>query len=234
MCSEGVDMNIVVVSDIHGDMENMLTYLDKIRGLAPDLIICPGDFTDVNTPKGFAQEDVARLIISELKSLNAPILAVPGNVDQKGIIRIFEKEKISLHGRGKIIKEYGFYGYGGAKTPFGTSIEPSDEELKMGLLNAYKDVKNTKYKVQVTHAPPYETKIDMIRSGIHVGSKTIRSFIEKHHPILAISAHIHEARGTDKINNTLLINSGRFPEGYMSLINVEGGVANGKILNITE
>jgi len=227
-------MNIVVVSDIHGDIENMLAYLDKIREVGPSLIICPGDFTDVNTPKGFTQEDIAKLIISELKSLNVPVLGVPGNVDPKGIITILEKEGISLHGRGKIIKEYGFYGYGGAKTPFETSIEPSGGELKIGLLNAYKDVKNAKYKIQVTHAPPFETKTDMIHSGIHVGSKTVRLFIETHQPILAISAHIHEARGIDKINKTLLLNSGRFPEGHVGLVNIENGVVNGKILNITE
>jgi len=227
-------MNIVVVSDIHGDMENMLTYLDKIRELNPDLIICPGDFTDINMPKGFTQQDVVELIVDELKSLNIPVLAVPGNVDPKETITILEKKKISLHGRGKIIGEYGFYGYGGAKTPFETSIEPSEEEMKMALLNAYKDVKNAKYKVQVTHAPPFNTKVDMIHSGIHVGSKIVRSFIEEHQPVLAVSAHIHEARGIDKINNTLLINTGRFPEGYVGLINIENGVVKGKILNIIE
>jgi Icc-related predicted phosphoesterase len=227
-------MNIVVVSDIHGDVENMLIYLDKIGELKPNLIICPGDFTDVNSPKGFKQEDVAKLIISELKSLDVPVLAVPGNVDPKAITKIFEKENMSLHGHGKIINGYGFYGYGGAKTPFDTSIEPSDEELETGLLKGYKDVKSAKYKIQITHEPPSETKIDMLNSGAHVGSKTIRSFIEKHQPILAISAHIHEARGIDKINTTTVINSGRFPEGYLALINISNGEIKGRILNLTE
>jgi hypothetical protein len=227
-------MDIVVISDIHGDVENLLTYLDKIKGLNSDLIICPGDFTDVNTPKGFTQEDIAKLIIGELKSLRIPVLAVPGNVDPKNIIELLEKEGVSLHGHGKIIGEYGFYGYGGAKTPFETSIEPSEEELKAGLLAAYKDVEGTKFKIQITHSPPNGTVLDMVRSGIHVGSNIVRSFIENYKPILAISAHIHEARGLDKIDNTILINSGRFPEGYVGLINIKNEKVEARVSSIIE
>jgi Icc-related predicted phosphoesterase len=219
---------------MHGDVENLLTYLDKIKELNFDVIVCPGDFTDVNTPKGFTQDDIAKLIISELKTLNVPVLTVPGNVDPKSIIELLEKEDVSLHGHGRIIDEYGFYGFGGAKTPFETSIEPSEEELKTGLLTAYKDVEGAKFKIQITHNPPINTVLDMIRSGIHVGSDAVRVSIKNYKPILAISAHIHEARGIDKINNTLLLNSGRFPEGYVGLVNIKDGVVTGKVLNIIE
>lgn len=227
-------MDIVVVSDIHGDVENLLTYLDRIKELNSDVIVCPGDFTDVNAPKGFTQENIAELIVGELKALKLPVLVVPGNVDPKNITKLFDKEDVSLHGRGRIIEEYGFYGFGGAKTPFETNIEPSEEEIQAGLLAAYKEVERAKFKVQVTHSPPNGTSLDMVRSGIHVGSNAVRGFIEKHKPILAISAHIHEARGVDKINGTFLINSGRFPEGYIGLINAKNGVVVGKVLNLTE
>ena len=207
-------MDIIIFSDIHGDVENLLTYFDKIKELKFDVVVCPGDFTDINTPKNFTQEDITKLIITELRGLKKPILAVPGNVDTKNIIEIFEKEDISIHGKGKIIGDFGFYGYGGAKTPFETNIEPSDEELKNGLGNAWGVVEKTKYKIQVTHNPPFGTRMDMVQSGAHVGSETIKEFIELHEPVLAISAHIHEARGTDHLKKTFLINSGRFPEGY--------------------
>jgi hypothetical protein len=187
-------MNIVVVSDIHGDIENMLSYLDKIKELKFDVVVCPGDFTDINVPSGFTQEEIARLIISELKSLKKPVLAVPGNVDTKNMIGIFEEEDVSIHGRGREIRGVGFYGFGGAKTPFGTNIEPSEEEIKLGLQNAWNDVKECKHKIQVTHAPPHNTRMDIIQTGMHVGSVAVREFIEEHQPILAISAHIHEAK----------------------------------------
>lgn len=227
-------MNILVISDIHGDLENLLTYSDKLKELKFDVIVCPGDFTDLNTPKGFTQEDIAKLIIEELKIFKKPIVTVPGNMDTKNIIEIFEKEGVSIHGRGKIINEFGFYGFGGAKTPFKTNTEPSEEELKLGLKNALRDVKKVKYKIQVTHNPPTGTRLDIIQSGVHVGSKIIRVFIETHEPTVAISAHIHEARGIDNLKKTFLINSGRFPEGYFGLINIEGGSVKGRVLNLNE
>jgi len=227
-------MNIVVISDIHGDVENLFTYFDKIKELDFDVVVCPGDFTDTNVPRGFTQEDVAKLIIKELKTLKKPIFAVPGNIDPKGIIKILEDEGISIHGKGKIIGDFGFYGYGGAQTPFETSIEPTEEEMKLGLKNSWNEVKNVKYKIQVTHNPPSGTRVDMIQSGLHVGSNVVREFIESNEPLVAISAHIHEARGTDHLKKTFFLNSGRFPEGYFGLINIENGSVKGKILNLIE
>ena len=227
-------MDILIISDIHGDIENLLRYSDNLQELKFDVIVCPGDFTDLNTPKGFTQEDIVKLIITELKGLKKPVLAVPGNVDTKNIIGILEKEGVSIHGKGRVIGDFGFYGYGGAKTPFQTNIEPSDEELKMGLKNSWKDVEKTRYKIQVTHNPPFGTRMDMVQSGAHVGSGVIKGFIEVHEPILAISAHIHEAKGTDQLKKTLLINSGRFPEGYFGLVNIENGSVKGRVLNLIE
>lgn len=227
-------MNIIVISDVHGDIENLFNYFDKIKELNVDVIVCPGDFTDANMPKSFTQEDVAKLIIKELNLLKKPVLAVPGNVDTKNMIKLFEDEGISIHGKGKIIGDFGFYGYGGAYTPFETNIEPTDEELKLGLKNAFNEVKNAKYKIQVTHTPPSGTRVDMIQSGLHVGSNVVREAIESYGPLVAISAHIHEARGTDNIKNTLIMNSGRFPEGYFGFIKIENGSVNGKVLNLIE
>jgi len=228
------NIDIVIISDVHGDVENLLSYLDKIKEFKFDMIICPGDFTDVGVPKGFTQEDVARLIIKELKMLGKGFLCVPGNVDTRGVIDILENENVSIHGRGAKFKGFGFYGFGGAKTPFQTNIEPGEEELRLGLENGWKDVKDSKDKIQVTHSPPHGTKIDVIQGGLHVGSKAVRSYIETHEPILAISAHIHEARGVDKVKNTFLINSGKFSEGYFGLINIENGLVNGRVLNLIE
>ena len=227
-------MNIIVISDIHGDLENIPTYLDKISKLKFDVIICPGDFTDVNVPKGFKQEDIARIFVEELKTLKKPFLAVPGNMDTKEIVEMFEKEKVSIHGKGKIIGDFGFYGFGGAKTPFETNIEPSEEEIKLGLEKGWKDVEKAKYKIQVTHNPPKNTRVDMLLNGVHVGSDVVKEFIETHNPIVAISAHIHEARGIDKLKNTFLLNSGRFPEGYFGLINIQNGLVNGKVISLIE
>ena len=226
-------MKLLIISDIHNDVENIVGLTRKASKLDFDVIICPGDITDYNVPEGFSQKDIAKIIIENLKSLGKPVLMLPGNLDTYEVIEVLEKEGVSLHGKGRIIDDYGFYGYGGAKTPFKTPLEPSEEELKTMLEKAYEEVKDAKYKIQVTHAPPYNTLVDKISAGLHVGSKVVREFIVEKKPILAISAHIHEARGIDKINDTVLINSGRFPEGFCGLVNIENGKVDAKIINLS-
>ena len=223
-------MNILVVSDIHNDIENMAIYMDKVSLLDFDVIVCPGDFVDL-PPRGFTSIDIAKLVLEELKTLKRPIVAVPGNLD-KDVIKLLEEEGVSVHGRGKIINNIGFYGFGGAKTPFNTSYEPSEEETESGLTKGFEDVKNSKLKIQVTHIPPVRTRLDLIHTGAHVGSEAVRKFIEKNRPIVAISSHIHEAKGTDEIGETKLINSGRFPEGYCGLITIKNNQAKVKMVNL--
>jgi len=227
-------MDIVIVSDMHGDVENLLSYLDKIKELSFDVVVCPGDFTDVDVSKGFTQEEVAKLIVKELKSLNKPLLCVPGNVDSRGVLDVLEEENVSVHGNGRVVLGFGFYGYGGAKTPFKTNIEPEEKELMLGLSSGWKDVKGVKQKIQITHNPPFGTRVDVLQSGAHVGSRVVREFIEKNKPIVAISSHIHEARGTDRFGGSFLLNSGKFSEGYFGLINIRKDEVSGKVLNLIE
>jgi hypothetical protein len=225
-------MNIVTIADIHNDIENILTLMEKLSSLNFEIIIINGDFTDVTLPKGFSRVDIGKIILEELMSLKKQIFAVPGNQD-KELISLFEKKNISLHGKGKVVGDVGFYGFGGAQTPFETPLEPSDDEIKNGLINGYKMIENSKIKIQVTHMPPAGTRLDLINSGAHVGSEIIKKFIEKNQPDVAISAHIHEARGVDDFGKTKLINPGRFPEGYCGLIGIEKEKISTKIINLT-
>jgi len=224
-------MNILVVSDFHNDIENMMNYVDKLSFLKFDVIVALGDFIDQNVPRGVERSYIAILILEELGFLGKPILAAPGNLD-KEILPILEERGISLHFKGKIIDNVGFYGVGGAATPFGTSLEPTESELEAGLKTGYDMIKKCEKKVQVTHAPPARTKLDIISSGAHVGSEVVRKFIEKFKPDVAISAHIHEAKGVDQLEGTQLINAGRFPEGYCGLISMEKEKTSAKIINL--
>ena len=226
-------MKILVISDIHGDVENILRFLDRVKELEFEVVVCPGDLTDpFSLPKGFTQLEIAKLILEELKSLGKPLLVVPGNNDTPEILNWLEKEKVSLHGKGKKIGEVGFYGCGGAKTPFNTSFELDEVEMRTWLEKGWEEVKECELKVQVTHSPPFNTRVDRIFSGGHVGSKVIREFILEKKPQVAISAHIHEAKGVDRLNGTLLMNSGKFPEGNVGWIEISKDKVDGKIINL--
>jgi len=214
-------MKIVVVGDIHNDVESIMSYCDKMAEIGFDVLIAMGDFIDYNIPRGFTKEDIGKLVIEELSVFNKPIIAVPGNFDAD-LLPLFEKMGIGLHGKGKIIKGVGFYGFGGAKTPFNTPLEPSEKEIEDGLERGLKMLKKCDTTVQITHNPPARTKIDALYTGAHVGSEAVRMFIEKNQPTVAVSAHIHEAKGTDVLGKTKLINAGRFPEGYCGVITIKG------------
>jgi Icc-related predicted phosphoesterase len=223
--------NILAISCFHGDVENLFNFIDKISALDIDVVVNPGDFTDYRLPKGFTRIGLAEIILEQLKSLNKPIVVVPGSWD-KELIGFFEKRNISVHGKGKVIKDIGFYGYGGAKTPFNTPFEPEDSEIERGLDAGFADIKKCEKKVQVTHAPPAKTKTDIISTGVHVGSEVVRGFIEKKQPAVAICSHIHEGRGVDEIGKTKIINSGRFPEGYCGLVTIDNENTYAKIINV--
>lgn len=226
-----MEMNIAAIGCIHGDIENLMKFLDKIELLNIDVIACPGDFTDYVVPKGFSRLDVGKIILEELKSLNKAVICVPGSWD-KDLIDFFKKENVSVHGEGKVINGIGFYGYGGAKTPFNTPFEPSEGELELGLEKSYSEVKSVKVKIQLTHAPPSKTKVDVIATGAHVGSESVRKFIENKKPDVAICSHIHESRGVDELGNTKIINPGRFPEGYVGLISIENLKVTAKVSSL--
>jgi len=156
---------------------------------------------------------------------------VPGSWD-KELISMFDKEGISLHGKGRIIDGVGFYGFGGAKTPFGLPLEPDDIEIEAGLERSFRDVAKAEVKIQLTHNPPKNTTLDMIPNGIHVGSDAVRKFIERSQPNVAVCSHIHESKGVDSIKNTKIINCGRFPEGYVGIIDVEKDSVEAKLFNL--
>ena len=222
-------MKILVVSDIHGDVESLLPLLEKAPSF--DVLVCPGDLTDLTQPKGFTQEDVARIVLEELRSFGKPLFVVPGNMDGP-LLPLLEEEKTNLHGKGVVYEDVGFYGFGGAKSPIGTTFEPSEEEIWEGLEKGYQQVRESRIKVQVTHAPPFNTSLDRISSGLHVGSQSVSKFIRERRPAVAISAHIHEARGLDQLGETKLLNAGKFSEGYCGLVRIEKEKVETEIVNL--
>ena len=76
--------------------------------------------------------------------------------------------------------------------------------------------------VLVSHQPARDTVTDLAGNGAHVGSTAVRTFIERHKPVLCLSGHIHEAQGTDAIGSTILVNPGPFMEGRYVVAEITG------------
>ena len=94
-------------------------------------------------------------------------------------------------------------------------------------LKSFIKLSNPKKTIYVIHAPPFNTKLDIIASGAHVGSKSIRAFIEKEQPYLTLHGHIHESpqmSGSfiDKIGKIACINVGSsYPENKLNCIIID-------------
>lgn len=74
--------------------------------------------------------------------------------------------------------------------------------------------KNMDKTIYVLHAPPFQTKLDVLYSGRHVGSKAIKTFIEKKQPYLTLHGHIHESAQVsgsyfERIGRAFSINPGQ-------------------------
>ncbi len=110
-------------------------------------------------------------------------------------------------------------GFAPKGTPFRTPWEFSEETLYQIALEGHRQARelvdlakpitgHTIPMLLVSHVPPYGTAIDCLRNGRHVGSKAIRKFIEQHSPELCVSGHMHEAKGTDTLGTTRILNPG--------------------------
>jgi len=196
-------MVIIGLSDIHGDLSKINKIISSVS--ASDLVLLVGDITH------FGREKEAGTIVNLVKNLNPNILAVSGNCDFPQVENYLEHEGISIHRSGRLINGIGFIGVGGSLiTPFNTPNEISEEDLSSFLDEAMSNLPPDIPFILVSHQPPFDTCCDRIHSGEHVGSHSLRAFIEKHQPLICFTGHIHESIGIDAIGRTKIINPGQF------------------------
>jgi len=208
-------MRILIVADIHGNRKRTRRLFEEYGIKKFDVVIVCGDITQ------FQGVDVAEETLSILSRLGEKTLFVPGNCDPPELTKYEELGgALNIHGKSIFIPreldEIEFIGVGGSTpTPFNTWIEYTEEEIAKML----KTPSTT--SILVSHTPPYDTALDKIWIGRHVGSKIIREFIVREKPILGIHAHIHEGRGVDKLGETTIINPGPLQNGYHAIIEVK-------------
>ena len=194
-----------MVGDFHGESSadnNMAKFLE--RGY--DVLVMLGDFTE-RGPETQVDE-----ILPRVERVGIRTLAVPGNCDPKSAHEILDKHGINLHSKSVEIDGITFVGLGGSNlTPFNTPFEITEREIMEELRRLTLGI-NRKW-ILVTHAPPYGTSTDLTSSDIHVGSKSIREIIENKQPLVALCGHVHEARGTDRLGRTIVVNPGPISRG---------------------
>lgn len=209
----------VAFPDIH-DRPDKLKQIRHILGEC-DAILLAGDMTNGNV------ENLNK-IIELISQFNEAIYAVCGNMDTEAMNMLLSHEGMSLHRRHEIIDGIAILGCGGALPYYGKYVF-SEEQLAGFLEDSLVGVPATMPKILVCHQPPYNTLVDKIETGEHVGSKAVRAFIEKVQPLICFSGHIHGATGIDSLGKTKLVNAGPI---WASNQYAYAEIENGEVLNL--
>jgi len=200
-------MRILVLSDIHGRLNNLKALLEQAKKGKIGLVLITGDLTNLGERK--QAEEVLEL----LKGLK--VLAIPGNFDTEDVLGVLEEKGISLHGKKMEFQGIEFAGFGGGLIGHVGEVMSSEQEIKKGL----EGIVNKK-TILLTHLPPKNTNIDLAKETVHAGSQSVREIIEEKQPRLHLCGHIHEAFGEEKIGKTLSINIGSVKEGIALLLDI--------------
>jgi Icc-related predicted phosphoesterase len=213
-------MRFMVISDIHGKMEMVQRVMLETPGI--DCILAAGDITNFG---GYAE---AAKVMDPILASKIPVMAVAGNCDTEGVEEYLEDKKIHIGRTGLRLREFVFVGVGGSlPCPKITPHECSDNVLETLLCRVFSQTKGMSTSEQgsslivVSHQPAFDTQVDSV-GGRNTGSPAVRKFIETHQPILAVSGHIHEAFGTDRIGRTTLINPGPLKDGRYAIVDING------------
>jgi uncharacterized protein len=206
-------MRIIAFSDIHGNYRSVESLLRDIQPY--DVVVIAGDLTTYGTNRE------AEEAVRGFQTCGKPLMIVAGNMDPPLLEETFSQLGVSINGRGKVLEDVGFFGVSASPfSPLHTPYEISEAEIRLRAAAGYKAVEGARWKIFVPHAPPANTRLDVVRSGRHVGSIAVREFIERHQPDVAICGHIHEAGGVDAIGKTTIINCGPAAQGYYGAIEV--------------
>lgn len=195
-CSFISYMKILAFCDLHEDYEYAEELMEKAKDV--DLILCAGDITVFG--------DSLDVAVNFLDGFGKKVICVHGNHESEHKMKkLCEKSKnvVFVHEKGFVFEDVLIIGYGGGGF---VREDENFEKIINGLGNL---VGNFDRSILLTHAPPYFTRIDEIEEDYHVGNRSIRKFIEKYQPSVAVSGHIHEAfRRTDRIKKTIVVNPG--------------------------
>lgn len=215
-------MEIIIFGDIHMTTSEAAS----IPGItSADLVVLNGDLTN------YGSTAHVRTVLDDILRLNANVLAQIGNLDRPEVNEYLENLGMNLHAQARLVNSsLCIVGIGGSNpTPFNTPSEFSEQEIHrlgneaFGQAGEFKALAEKLQRKQIptlliSHAPPFDTRIDRLHNGRPVGSKAIRSLIERYRPDLVVCGHIHEAKGHDSLSGIPIYNPGMLRKGgYVSI-----------------
>ncbi len=198
--------------------------------------------------------DALTQIEGKYRQNNVNLFIMPGNDDSESISSFVKeyadgsKTFIDIDEGIANFEDLQLLGFGYSnKTPWNSPRELTEEEIGRRLNDLFdrSEQRRMNRTIAVIHVPPYDTMIDkapeltsdlrpVIRGGDavlkSVGSKSVRSIMEKYSPMLGVHGHIHESAGVDYVRNST---SGKVP-----VLNAgseyQDGVLRGALLTLSD
>lgn len=205
-------MRLLGITDLH---ENHAALQRILAQAGPvDIILLGGDLTD------FGQSTAAEQLVRQAQQSAAQVLAVAGNCDSPAIEQRLVDLGVSLFGRGVTIGGVGLHGLSGMPPWRGGMYQFTEEELAQALETGYRQVAAGSWHVVLSHPPPRAARVDRTFRGQNVGSVALREFIDRVQPALVLCGHIHEARGSEQLGRTLVVNCGPASSGSYAVAEV--------------
>lgn len=211
-------MRLLLISDIHGKIEN----LDKLEGeiKSAAAVLFAGDFTKFN------DYDTTEPCVKKMRELCPNLFCVLGNCDKPDLLE--EVEKIDASCEHSLVYFDGLQiagSGGGSKFTGETPNERTEEDLQKDfdvIENSGLDQEGQwSNLILISHNPPKGVLCDQPAPGVHVGSQIFTDFIAKTKPLAVLCGHIHEGVGIDKIGDTVVVNPGPLVDGKYAVMEVE-------------
>jgi len=202
----------LVTSDFHGETKAFRECASKAEEVRAEMVVACGDLTHFDTVQR------AKDLLAPLLDLRLPFFFVPGNCDPRALTGVSIEGAHCIHGTFGVYGDAVFMGVGsGLLSPFHTPFEMTEEELMEVLDRGFEHAPNKHWTILVSHHPPSNTRVDVTSGGKHIGSLSVRRFVEEKKPAVVFCGHVHEARGVDRIGETLLVNPGPARHGHCAL-----------------
>src|SRR5262245_4506676 len=194
-----------------------------------DVAVLTGDLTN------FGEPDDAWRVIDAVRMHCPTVWAVTGNLDMAWVIDALRAQGVSLHGEGRRAGDLGVFGCGGSNiTPMDTPTEFEEHELHAILEQAHAAVADAPRRLMICHTPPFDTKLDRLMNGTHVGSPAVRRFIEARRPQVCVVGHIHEGRGVDRVGETQVLNAGALRDGGYVVVEDDGRTLSAELRHVRD
>ncbi len=198
-------MKFCLGSDIHGNIGSLKHFLKISKSAKCDNLLLAGDLASWQDNTSIFE------VFNELNISGIPTIAVLGNSDYENYLELakdYSQIKI-LHGNSMVINNINIIGVSGIPetNEHGSYFSIPESKILKLFVNAINEIEKRKFLISISHVPPLNI-LDMNRYGEHIGSRAIKTFIERYKPDLHLCGHVHESQGIVRIGKTIVVNAG--------------------------